>query len=55
MFRNAEYRRSLMESLSEEGSAALPPISEAGSSLPPVNGKIKATLIFEFVLILRGC
>lgn len=44
MFRNAEYRRSLMESLNDEGTAALPPISETGSSLPPVSGKIKVKL-----------
>mmetsp|Transcript_24014 Transcript_24014/g.52446 ORF Transcript_24014/g.52446 Transcript_24014/m.52446 type:complete len:336 (+) Transcript_24014:154-1161(+) len=44
MFRNAEYRRSLMGSLEEGGSALLSPADDEGTELPPVKGKIKVKL-----------
>mmetsp|Transcript_36410 Transcript_36410/g.117616 ORF Transcript_36410/g.117616 Transcript_36410/m.117616 type:complete len:315 (+) Transcript_36410:129-1073(+) len=46
MFRNAEYRRSLVESLQRDGgdSAVLPPVDEAGAALPEVSGLIKVKL-----------
>jgi len=50
MFRNAEYRRSLMESLKEGGGligsdALAAAVDEAGAaSLPPVSGKIKVKI-----------
>ena len=41
MFRNAEYRRSLLQSLEgASSSAALPPVGEVGSKIPDVSGKV---------------
>lgn len=45
MFRNAQYRRSLLESLeAAERSPLLPSVEEVGVQLPEVNGKIKVKL-----------
>ncbi len=46
MFRNAEYRRSLLQSLEGPGSssAALPPVEEVGAALPEVSGKVTVKL-----------
>mmetsp|Transcript_33105 Transcript_33105/g.107064 ORF Transcript_33105/g.107064 Transcript_33105/m.107064 type:complete len:305 (-) Transcript_33105:505-1419(-) len=44
MFRNAEYRRSLLDSLKGGGSTVLPAVDEVGVSIPEVSGRIKVKL-----------
>ena len=44
MFRNAEYRRSLMQSLGGDGVEASPLLGGADETLPQVKGKIKVKL-----------
>ena len=41
MFRNAEYRRTLVQSLGSGESKALPPVEVSGGTLPEVSGTIK--------------
>ena len=44
MFRNAEYRRTLVQSLGSGESKALPPVEVSGGTLPEVSGTIKVKL-----------